>query len=88
MKNSHAIIAISDSGKAILIRMLTEEPWIVEAQKDFDYLAEFEFNEPPGLYYADCLPEYCGGYVCRNTDCAGDCFQVDWCVKDALYLIN
>ena len=82
-----AIIAVAVGGAASLVAMLTDENWKIEAQCDFDSIAEHTFNVPPGLYYASCTGSYCCGERCNGYPCAGDCFEVDWDIDEPLYVI-
>ena len=70
-KTYDAIVAIGRYGAAIIMRFLTEEHWTpeehwkIEAQNDFDSLAEYEFSEDPGIYFANCYGVYCNGPICN-----------------------
>lgn len=79
-ENAHVIVAISDTGKCLLIRILDSAPhWVIEGIKDFDIFEEAEyFVEHPGLYYAEIVGHYCGGGYCRGYECPGDCFEMDF----------
>lgn len=82
-----AIIAVAFGGTASLVAMVTDENWKIEAQCDFDSIAEHTFNVLPGLYYASCKGSYCCGESCNGYPCEGDCFEVDWVIGEPLYVI-
>lgn len=54
-----AIIAVSDEGESMLVSTLTTVPWKIEASREYNTIGDITFDVPPGLYYANCYPEYC-----------------------------
>lgn len=77
-----AIIAISNTGKAMLVKMTTTVPWKIEAQEQYDTIADIIFeNTLPGLYEAKCT-----GINCSYT--GDDSFEVIWKIVKPLYIVG
>ncbi|WP_192483201.1 MULTISPECIES: hypothetical protein [Cysteiniphilum] len=53
-KKHDAVIAIGVNSDAVLIKLLSEEHWLIDHMAwSGDELNDITFNDAPGLYYAD-----------------------------------
>lgn len=81
-----ALIAISDSGSAFVMRWL-EVDHGCDTSAEEELLSDYEFTDTPsGIYMASISGSYCGGHSCRCGYM--DCFEYEWDISKCIFALE
>jgi len=76
-EKADAVICVLGDGTGRMVKILTDEAWVVESHGEFDVLPEIDFCVQAGFYYANMIT--------RNY---GEDAEIDWEIVETIVLLE